>query len=351
MEEGGRYLKEVADATHIISPSEQWKLAVWNPSVLDAAMMRVPGCLIFFLFLWAIDVWVMDMIQLSYHHVLGLKPSTNSPLCFVLATALFYAALYAFHMTWTCGFFEMDVEYAVFIFYSFVLMSFAPFFPGHESRMYIFRVLKHIIVPSNTISFPEIMVADALCSLSKIFKDFGITLVVLYADLYSGVNGIDFHNQAMVLFAFLSSIPFGYTSYSFSDVVFYSICRIRIRQCNIQLQGAEDFKAKIPITLNIIKYFTSLPPIWLAAVASLGYYNPNLSSITALMATLNSGYCYLWDIIMDWVRLCMIFSHRLILPQPCRDCLPFIPINHTVEPRSYPYILLCPHFRFLFMHS
>jgi len=224
----------------------------------------------------------MDTIQLQYFQVLGLKQS--SPLLFVGLTTVFFALLYAFNMVSICQFMGIGVEYGVLTFYAFTLLSFVPCFPGHDSRMYFFQVMKLIIFPGNKISFPEIMVADALCSLSKIFKDLGITMVILYSGVYGGTEILTYHNQAMILVALLASIPFA----------------IRIRQCNVQLTGASDMQAKIPITLNIIKYFTSFPPIWLAALSSMGYFHPYLSTVTVIMATINSTYSYAWDIIMDW---------------------------------------------------
>lgn len=57
--------------------------------------------------------------------------------------------------------------------------------------------------------------------------------------------------------------------------------------------------------LNLIKYCTAFPPIWLAAAASLGYFNPLLPPLTAVFATINSGYSYVWDIVMDWGLLAL----------------------------------------------
>ena len=90
--------------------------------------------------------------------------------------------------------------------------------------------------------------------------------------------------------------------------------RLRIRQCNVQLTCAIDLRTKLPITLNIIKYFTSFPPIWLAALGSLGYVHPLLAPLTVVMATINSVYSYMWDIIMDWVRPACY--HIISLPIP-----------------------------------
>jgi len=45
---------------------------------------------------------------------------------------------------------------------------------------------------------------------------------------------------------------------------------------------------------------TAFPPIWLAAIASLGYTIPNLVYMSAYASVLNSLYSYLWDVFMDW---------------------------------------------------
>ena len=82
-----------------------------------------------------------------------------------------------------------------------------------------------------------------------------------------------------------------------------STSRIRIRQCWVQLDGATDNWLKVPITLNLIKYATAFPPIWLAAAASLGYFHPDLPAITAVMATINSLYSYSVRIVLLLDRL------------------------------------------------
>ena len=57
------------------------------------------------------------------------------------------------------------------------------------------------------VPFVEILLADALCSLSKIFKDIGTTIVVLYAFL-TGTAVTDYHYHGMLLIAVLASFPF-----------------------------------------------------------------------------------------------------------------------------------------------
>ena len=45
---------------------------------------------------------------------------------------------------------------------------------------------------------------------------------------------------------------------------------------------------------------SAFPPIWLAAAATLGYYNTNLPLYIMLTTSVNSLYSFLWDIFMDW---------------------------------------------------
>ena len=114
-------------------------------------------------------------------------------------------------------------------------------------------------------------------------KDFGVTVIAVYAS-FTATAATDLHEHGMLLCAVLASLPFW----------------LRVRQCWVQLDSAHDNIAKLPIALNIIKYLTGFPPIWLAAAASLGFFHPSLPSVLALVATVNSVYSYLWDVIMDW---------------------------------------------------
>lgn len=118
---------------------------------------------------------------------------------------------------------------------------------------------------------------------SQVLKDFGVTIIAVYAS-FTSTTVVDLHDHGMLLCAVLASLPFW----------------IRVRQCWVQLDGAHDGIAKLPIILNIIKYLTGFPPIWLAAAASLGFFHPSLPSVLAGVATINSVYSYLWDVIMDW---------------------------------------------------
>ena len=64
-------------------------------------------------------------------------------------------------------------------------------------------------------------------------------------------------------------------------------------QCRVQLASCPDCIARVPVFLNIIKYFSAFPPIWLAAYASLGYTMHDLPTIIQAFAAVNSIYSFL----------------------------------------------------------
>lgn len=170
-----------------------------------------------------------------------------------------------------------------FFYFSVWALFLTPWLPYRDERYYVIRLIKSCIMPSGSVAFSEILFADALTSLSKVFKDIGITFVILYSD-YTGTNVIDLHNMGMIFVAFLASIPFW----------------IRVQQCSVQFMNAPDYYVKLCVSLNILKYFSAFPPIWLAAYASLGNFNEDLPSLIAFFATINTVFSFLWDTIMDW---------------------------------------------------
>jgi EXS family len=258
-----------------------WKIGVWDRTSVEPAMLRFPIMTILFIMLWAVNVIIFDRLQLPYHRVLSSKQQSIS---FLFYSGLFFGTSYALIMSSFSGYFGLSVEVSVLFFYatSVVLVS-IPQLPGHEARGSFFKLLYMVIMPGNTISFAEVVLADVFTSLAKVFKDFGTFIVVLYSNI-TGTSVISHHDNAMILLALLGSLPFW----------------LRVRQCSVQLYGAPDMTARIPITLNTIKYFSAFPPIWLTCAIGLGYNTPTISSLTFLFATINSLYSYTWDILMDW---------------------------------------------------
>ncbi len=66
-----------------------------------------------------------------------------------------------------------------------------------------------------------------------------------------------------------------------------------MRQCSVQLSSCVDNIARIPVSLNILKYISAFPPIWITYAASLGYTHPQLGTVLFYAALINSMYSFL----------------------------------------------------------
>jgi hypothetical protein len=74
-----------------------------------------------------------------------------------------------------------------------------------------------------------------------------------------------------------------------------------VRQCSIQFYYATDPHSRTCIAINIFKYATSFPSIWITAAVTLGYFSSNETIHWAIgFAMLNSLISCAWDLIMDW---------------------------------------------------
>lgn len=102
----------------------------------------------------------------------------------------------------------LTIETGVALFYLLVTLIFCiPKLPFADSMNHIWRLLRLCFFPGTTISFSEVLLADALTSLSKVLKDLGVTIIAVYCYL-KGASILDFHNHAMIFIALLASLPY-----------------------------------------------------------------------------------------------------------------------------------------------
>jgi hypothetical protein len=83
----------------------------------------------------------------------------------------------------------------------------------------------------------------------------------------------------------------------------------------VQFDGAVDGVAKFPIFLNILKYFTGLPPVWLAGAASIGYFHPRLPHWTAYCAALNSIFSFMVSVLLIFMAEFKFFYFFAVGPR------------------------------------
>jgi hypothetical protein len=117
--------------------------------------------------------------------------------------------IYILTMTTLSSAFNLDVETGITLYYATLfLISVTPLpIPGADSRLPFYRLLKVVFFPANVVTFPEVLLADALTSLARIFKDFSVTLLVLYC-YYMNENIIHYHDFGILGIACLSSLPY-----------------------------------------------------------------------------------------------------------------------------------------------
>lgn len=116
--------------------------------------------------------------------------------------------IYALTVTVSSKLASQEVVVSMASFYAIILfLFFVPYAPWADDRSYWLRFFRQIVMPADKIAFREIMFADALCSVSKIFKDFGVTVVAMYA-MYNNSEIVEHHDTAMIFVAVLASIPF-----------------------------------------------------------------------------------------------------------------------------------------------
>ena len=132
----------------------------------------------------------------------------------VLLWSAILIAIYALTMTIFSNMLGMAIESGVSVFYGILLcLLIFPILPGLEIRSYFGRIFKLVLFPGNSISFTEVLLADALTSISKVLKDIGLTLIAIYAHFNHSKIGEN-HNTGMIMIAVLASLPFWYVRFT-----------------------------------------------------------------------------------------------------------------------------------------
>lgn len=169
----------------------------------------------------------------------------------------------------------------------------------------IITTLGRVLSPSD-VKFEEVLLADALTSLSRIFSDAGTTTLLLACSWLGH-----------------SSYPRGLKLFISSGMACFPYA-LRVRQCLSLLRAEGDPRRRQMHTLNIGKYMSSFPLIWLGALRALA--SPALKDFPLLgaevvAAIVNTVYSLVWDVKMDWglgqhgskhigLRNIMLISHR-----------------------------------------
>ena len=184
------------------------------------------------------------------------------------------------------------------------------------------NILKSLFKPSVDVPFADVLLADLLCSISKVFFDIGLIGVFLW---YWGEEGmVERSWKGVFVPSLLAASPFIVRGWQCFNGILYE--RIKLHGSGSELHGGnedsngddrESLLHPSPVlqnshksllhALNLMKYLSSVVPILLSAAQQI--HNPSTtSSLTAeglenmLVASMvvNSVYCFIWDVMMDW---------------------------------------------------
>lgn len=135
------------------------------------------------------------------------------------------------------------------------------------------------------VPFIDVFFADAMCSLSKVFFDWGMLWHLAWH--YPHPVPMELHSIAIPSIA--ASLPY----------------LVRARQCVVMhtIGSMKSDPKRYQHMLNAIKYSTSLWPLIVSAyqkVVATEERKASLENVLIILFVINSTYSLAWDIIMDW---------------------------------------------------
>lgn len=179
------------------------------------------------------------------------------------------------------------------------------------------------------VPFIDVFFADILCSLSKVFFDWGMLWHL--AIHYPQPVPEDMHT--IVIPSIAASVPY----------------LIRARQCIVMhtIGTMQSDPKRYQHMLNAIKYSTSLWPLLLSAyqkVVETEEEKARLETALIVLFAINSTYSLAWDIIMDWG---MMQNPAVLMPESC-TAAGVAPISGggSKPPESCAHVVLRPRLRF-----
>eukprot|EP00929_Paragymnodinium_shiwhaense_P079267 TRINITY_DN41256_c0_g1_i1.p1 TRINITY_DN41256_c0_g1~~TRINITY_DN41256_c0_g1_i1.p1 ORF type:complete len:428 (+),score=54.68 TRINITY_DN41256_c0_g1_i1:62-1345(+) len=321
---------EAAVAGHVNMPAAVASVAQASQWATEAELQRIlwilirPGFLItLFLIGWACNVIVFTRFRIDYSVVLGLaKDELVSPTQLLMMGFTGLACLHMVHVMATSQGPSLFMLQSILLMYPVAFCALFAWLPQPLSKRFqwrgpLSRALYRCIFPEEKeVPFVEVLVADGLTSLAKVFYDltFGacvmmpsspaptmpglINNALLPEQLFDGLvekrptllgDRMDQCSKSVVPFCVLA-IPF----------------LIRARQCVITSRHRHDELTSKLDYVNLFKYMTALPAIFFALCHEK--FDPKGQQVGmagfevawALAAILNSVCSFMWDLTMDW---------------------------------------------------
>ena len=194
--------------------------------------------------------------------------------------------------------FNISISYVQFILP--ILLLLAPINIYKEQRIAFLECLYNLVFPKKAQHIPsyQVILADMLTSYAKVLADWDVLFFCSLLNRFQNKQA-DSQCALSLLGVALVSTPY----------------LIRIRQCWHDLRLAEQGRRLI--LLNIVKYSTSFPVLYLSYI---WLYSPQKRKLWMTVNLVNYIYSCAWDILVDWklsstlsARECMAIAMNLLI--------------------------------------
>lgn len=324
-------------STSVPAPSLVWSFeAPWSPprAMPEAVWILIrPGAMIaLFVAGWGLDVLVLTWFRVDYSAVLGLsKEELLSPqravlmaICMVLVLRAFSDAMHGENPGPTA----LGGLLAA---YTFALVGLFIWLPASAARRARWRdpLARALLrcfwpAPDREVPFVEVMVADGLTSLAKVFFDLATGTCVA---LHSGVGQFTQGNSSVMgislgvnqtreaggllapassgLDAAIAECQSSYVPYWFWALPFL----IRAQQCLVSSRNSSDTLSRNLHLVNLAKYMSAMPVIFFAwsyaqsndkLIQDASLDAKDFEAMWAAAAVVNAVFSFMWDMVMDW---------------------------------------------------
>lgn len=318
----------IAMASAAPAPEASWATA--DEAAQALVMVLRPGYLVaLFVAGWAANVAVFNFFGIDYGTVLGLSreeqisPYGLSLVVLAISTVLGLVRMLAQLQGVTSGLLT-----TVLLLYSLSLCMLGISLPSSLARWAKWRIpMGRALLrsfwpdPMKEVPFVEVLVADGLTSLAKVFFDLMLSACVLVGSAETldpfGISeaiglsgGTSSGSSASAGSPDNTRVSSAFGECNRSCLPFFAWALpflLRARQCYITAKLAPDAISQTLQYINLLKYLSAMPVILFAFLHSHGvggsesaWSAEDFEVLWALAAVVNSVFSFVWDMVMDW---------------------------------------------------
>lgn len=263
-----------------------------------SVFFRAPFMCLIFLFYWGINVTVFELVGLNYSTVLGMNRKEVVSGSRIVLTSLILLSILTFifvpfSLDEQVSGVAVELYFLLFLFFLWIFLMAPNGMFSRQAQMWYIRRIYFVINPAYPVEFCEVFIADGITSLAKVWGDSELFLclaVEKFLNFFRQVKRSDYMNLSGCVhnfyFPLFTSLPYLFRFY----------------QCWIIYKESPEGATKQKSGWGMVKYFTSLPVIWLSALkrdfpSSLG---DQLQGPWVFSSVVNCLYSFAWDVVLDW---------------------------------------------------